>query len=100
MTGPYSGFIAPNYDSGFITIPTTLTALTTKTLGLTVGNFSNSTTTSIEVTITNTAGDKVWDKILVPPGEPWTVPFHLFKVVGIKWMVNVTGVKAAIQGYE
>lgn len=100
MTGPYANFLAPNYLSAFTVIPTgSLTALTTSTVGVMSINFSNTTDTAIDVTITNTASNPVWTTVSVPPGTPFTVAFPYFVMVGIKWVASATGVTAQVQGY-
>lgn len=101
MAWPFAHVGAPNYDSGFVDVPDTLTVLSVATLWLMGANIVNDSDDEVTIRITDTAGQPIVPTIPVPARSvvpPYEWPF--LPVTGLKWEASAAGLVAKVWGYE
>lgn len=79
---------APGYDSGLVTLPTTLTVVTASTIRARGVLLCNLTTAAVTVTITNTAGTQYLQDYPLQAGMTVYVPMGDATMVGVKWQAS------------
>jgi hypothetical protein len=91
---------APTLDTGFVDIPTTTGVVTASTTTYLYGaHFCNTTDNPITVSVTDTAGSKIFDTKEVPGRDVATFDWAFLPVVGLKWMASGAGLTGKIWGY-
>jgi hypothetical protein len=100
-TSPATGFNYPDTLAAFGSVPTTLTPVTTATVQMLSGWFSNPSGNDITLTVTDTAGQKIVPDVVIP--SPGTYDFETklgVPFTGVKWQSNgVAGLLGGLGGY-
>lgn len=106
MAWPITAFGAPNFDSGFVTLPSTLTnvpngpgaATAAWLLGAT---FTNKTAGSITVTLNDGGGKAIVGPLTLAAGETRSFDWEFLPVTGtLQWNASAaTSVDAKAWGY-
>lgn len=104
MAWPISAFGAPNFDSGFVTLPNTLTNVpnsTAATCWLLGMHFNNKSGASVTVTVNDASGNAVVGPRTLAAGEVWDVPLEFLPATGIlQWTASVaSAVVGKVWGY-
>lgn len=99
MPWPFTSPLAPTLDTGFTPVPTSPASLSSTQQYLVGGNFTNTTSDNITVTLTDTSGAEIAKSIDVPPGSPVQLEWAFMPTDGLKWSASSAGVIGKIWGY-
>jgi hypothetical protein len=100
MAWPFTNVVAPNFDTGLVPVPTTLTSVNASSPIWLLGvYFSNPTAALITVTVTDTVGDAIVPGMEVPAGMIIPLAFAFPQCAGLKWNASAGGLKAQMWGY-
>lgn len=89
----------PNINTGTTAVPTSPTSVDTAVLMLMLADFCNTTTSSIALLVTDTAGNKIIDVNLGGKSLLQYSP-NFRKLTGLKWSAASAGIVGQMQAYK
>lgn len=103
MAWPFSGVVAPNFDSDVVAVPAVATNIPNSTnaacwlLGLHV---SNPTAGAITLTLTDNSGNQIIPPVIVPQKDFVSITWQFMPSHGImQWAASSVGLLGRVWGY-